>query len=205
MAKRKKRQGGHADAPSANGAAAPAPAPVHPDTGIPCPSEPRGRFVPLLYPGPAGRADAVLLSDWAFGWSVHWGPGGTSPHVVPDDDCPFCRAGQLPRWTAYVPCLTALTWRHRILQISSEAWLGCADLSSRQGSLRGLGVSLRRLGTAKNGKVTALVIATKAPPRLPDGYDVRPVLSRLWGMKEDWLETQCGPYQEGVKPPGVQP
>lgn len=173
------------------------------ESGLPVPQDLRAGYVPLLYPPTSGKVRGIALADWAFAWSCHWHDGRTFPHRIVSEDCPGCRAGQLARWSAYLPVLTLPDRRQRLMMISFEAWVNCRELSLQQGRLRGATIHLARTGTARQGRVVASFEATKPSEGLPDTFDPRPVLERLWGVKEGWLAAQ-GYSLAGDQPP-VEP
>jgi hypothetical protein len=166
-----------------------------PEAGMPATG--RAHYLSVIYPPVAGRVDAVILSDWALGWPLHWFRGRTFPHWASRDQCEGCRMGQLPRWTAWVHGLVIPTQRPYIVMISSEGWLGCPDLIARQGQLRGVTISLRRRGPSRQSPVQCLVLGTRAPAGLPPATDVRISLSRYWGYHDTWLTDQIGPDPAG--------
>lgn len=112
--------------------------------------------------------------------------------------CEQCALGRRPRWYGYVPALgqqwivtgkysdgTPFGGYHRpieevILELSETAY---KPLDGRQ--LRGIEVDLKRPGKDKRQPMRLQINEPPSIAHLPEPFDPRPVLYRLWGISED--------------------
>jgi hypothetical protein len=146
----------------------------------------------------------LALANAPLGVYVHWlqnpkqrGGGRTVPHTTPDDTCPICvEQNQRPRWHGYLACWWEHSSRFVVADLSLHAVQSCPELvPSHPFPLRGCYVTLSRIGKSNNSPVKATVMrSTIAPTDLPEPFDVRAALMRMWGLspsehlREDDLE-----------------
>jgi hypothetical protein len=120
----------------------------------------------------------------------------------PPNSCDQCRLSLLPRWCAYALAVAPANHQLVIVQVSLQAWKSCPDLARRHGDLRGLALTLHRRGAGRDQSTQATLTEGEWKMGPPPERDLRPYLSRWWGMAEDWLEWQGGPHPTGIAPPG---
>jgi hypothetical protein len=156
----------------------------------------------LVYPSPHGVLRVGLVSRWWFGWLSHWDGSRTLPHPMePPGSCEQCRLALLPRWCAYALAVAPANKELVMVQVSLQAWKSCPDLAKRHGDLRGQALTLHRRGAGPNQATQATLAPGEWKHGPPPEKDIRPFLSRWWGMRDDWLEWQGGPHHTGIAPP----
>src|SRR5207253_889169 len=114
----------------------------------------------------------------------HWTDGRTAPCF--GDACKTCPATR--RWKGYAPALVWLVnldtgkpgWVRVVLELTQQA---AASLDDRA-DLAGLVVTLRRGGKVSNSPLLATVSPRQLADPPPPPFDVKPVLTRLWGLRD---------------------
>lgn len=152
----------------------------------------------------------VLCVGEPQGVLTHWEPpagpherGRTRPCL--DGTCPYCVKGLSERWKWYVAARTRADhrtappgWKDGIFEMSA----GLAENLRNVESLRGKILLAKRKGNRANSPVGGEVIDQwPENDQLPQPWDVRPSLLRMWGMNPErrfaskWSEAGAG---EGV-------
>ena len=118
------------------------------------------RFLKLK---PGQRQHVTILSDTYTGGVTHYARGRMKLHRA--TDCPFCEAGQKPRWYAWLNVWTEKTATSWIVQMSTGQHGPLILAKDRWTTLRGLEAELARDGRAPNTPLT--ITFTGAPNILP--------------------------------------
>jgi hypothetical protein len=146
-----------------------------------------------------GTFDCVCLSSIAMGKYTHWWHGRTQP--CEGVDCPKCLSGSPRRWHSWVAVYNERSGRVFLLEVPAGAAKCLGDFRSKSGTLRGVGIALKRA----NGKVNGPVRVGFAKPRtnndlLPACPDVAALLERMWSARPGYDSTLESPALTMVKP-----
>ncbi len=170
------------------------------------PLEPTGIRRPVMRVKAGLRMRAILLGK-LLGRNCHFIDGRTKPCA--GQGCPVCRQ-QCRRWYGWAPALIVegrkvgmmgnqTTWRfplparEAVLELTESAY---ATIAGRE--LRGLCVDVFRAGNSERSPVRLEVIAADAfnlPGPLPDAFDPKSILSRLWSAPDAFGPV---PAREGI-------
>jgi hypothetical protein len=129
-----------------------------------------------------GQVVGICLSSELNGVLTHW-QGKTQPCL--GDECD-CRTKKLEtRFNAYIVLMLPRTGNKVIVQVSRNAAKGLRAGIKEHGKLRGMEVTLKRVGKNKNGKLVGVVcpLAFKGM-ELPPEPDVQAEMCRIWGIED---------------------
>ena len=136
---------------------------------------------------PTGKAFIRFLGNVVGVWT-HWLEGRSTPCL--GKECRHCLEGVPQRWKGYAPALWWKVWLDQKTGKQQGKWLavvveiteGLTELKGRP--LRGQVIELRRPGKRRNGPLEFSALDKPAAGDLPDAFDVRPILERLWGCRK---------------------
>ena len=147
------------------------------------------RFLKLK---PGQRQHVTILSDSYVGGVTHYARGRMKLHRAAD--CPFCEAGQKPRWYAWLNVWTEKTATSWIIQMSTGQHGALILAQDRWTTLRGLEAELSREGRAPN---TPLVIAISGAPNIqphhPEPVDIVALLTVYMDWSSGTAESEPPP------------
>lgn len=152
---------------------------------------------------PTGKAFIRFLGNVVGVWT-HWLEGRSTPCM--GKECRHCHDGAPQRWKSYAP---ALWWRTTLDQRTGKRasqWISVVEITEGLGELvgrplRGQVIELRRPGKRRNSPLEFSTLEEKVKGDLPDAFDVRPILEKLWGCRKRVVPT-C---QEGEAPEADSP
>lgn len=135
---------------------------------------------------PEGDSKVVLLGEPAGVWT-HWMGRRSLPCL--GEHCPTSRHRRPAQWYGYYPAVQLVTELHERgyrEQLGSKIVLPGsshfpAEISGK-GIVRGLVCTLRKEAGRREFHVKALAVAND-PSQLPETFNVRDVLYRLWGVR----------------------
>jgi len=144
---------------------------------------------------PAGQKHLVRLLDAMVWHPLHWVEGRSKPCL--GGECEQCKTNQRIHWSAYAPAMlwtrnldTGICfWKPIVLVLTAAA---AKKLENRD--CQDLLIRLSR-GTAKSSIVVVEIEPFDERPSLPEAksFDVRPILCRLWGIRERPTQTEDEP------------
>jgi len=158
------------------------------------PIESAGMKRPVVRVKPGERLRALLLGD-LVGRYCHFADGRTRP--CPGQGCSLCRE-QARRWYGWVPAFVSKLiarsrtgkdvdhWRcepasEAVLEFTEGAYAAIAT-----DDLRGLLIDLWRPAASARSPVRVEFVSDEVerPVVLPESFDVKPILGRLWGLPD---------------------
>lgn len=153
-----------------------------------CPQSAGPRLGIQVHSVPPGGHSFVRFLDQPVGVWLHWLDTLSRPCL--GHECPHCARGLAQRWKGYAAALLWArdsgtgkgVWRSVVCEITEAA---NAFLAARD--LRGLIVEFRRPGRRRNGLLEVTVLEKPCTDPLPEAFDVRPILERLWDMRQRHL------------------
>jgi len=149
-----------------------------------CPLPPplMSEYVRLIYPHSKTALHVVAVGERVHGFLTHWWDGRAVPCKGPGEECWYCQQRQQPRWNGYLNVIALPSLRRRILCITEGAYRHSKTLRDHDGTLRGKGLKLERMGTAKNAPVRVQVGTPASQVTLPSDWDLTATLCRIWGI-----------------------
>lgn len=131
------------------------------------------------------------LSDRPYVVGTHWNGSRAVRH--PRENCPFCASGKEIRWRGYVfGCADHLSPVY-IFEYTGGVGYEIGQFWTKEGTLRGARILLKRRGKAKNSPmVVQLGNEFMRSDKLPDVPDLAPFLCRIYDVasKQDLIEAQ---------------
>lgn len=142
---------------------------------------------PLRRIPPQGLANVIILSHDLWGTGTHYWGGRTVP--CHDDRCDACDAHNESRWHGYLCAWAPKTHYKFLLELTKAGAAAVIDERKKRHTIRGLILAAERLGRKANGKlVLHLTPSDWADDGLPPAVDVRSVMLKIWGIREDQAE-----------------
>lgn len=139
------------------------------------------RFIPIYSPRPGKGLYLWSLNDCAVTVPTHYVWRRTVPCVGAANACEGCAIKRQLRVKAYLGCYEPEFSRVVMLELTQEALAySNVELIKPKESLRAKYVHCWRLGAAVNGAVRVELADTRQAPSLPEAFDVRPALLRIW-------------------------
>lgn len=139
-------------------------------------------YIPLLRAPTMGSIEAALLDGHVHGFHLHAVNERDTPCA--GRDCQYRYNGQHrgTRWKGFLAAFDLKVGRKVVLEVTGEAYQHYLDHMRQDIPLeRGVMVSLRRLGRARNSPVKMDVRqAYVESDDLPDTFDVPMALFRIW-------------------------
>lgn len=139
-------------------------------------------YIPLIRAPQAGTVEAALLDGHVHGFALHAIDGRDTPCA--GEHCQYRVGSQHrgTRWKGFMAAFDLRMGRRIVLEVTGEAYQHYLDHMRQNIPLeRGVMVSLKRLGRAKNSPVKMDVRqAYVESDDLPDTFDVPAVLYRIW-------------------------
>lgn len=167
------------------------------------------RFDPQVFWVRSGGREFVRLLDRPVGVVLHW---ISTPHLKPKGRsmpctgklCRYCHDGSRREVKAYGPALhwkrdlmahetkggKGGTWDRCVVEIPGEPW---EDLQAQVLAVtphgtdpqwRGAVLEMSRPGGAGNSRVFVTLLERQLTDPLPEAFDVRPILMRVWGLRD---------------------
>lgn len=160
-------------------------------------STPRLSFIKLP---PGTHQTIVVLSHTWTGGITHYAGGRMKLHA--DENCPYCEAGQKPRWYAWLHIMTQKTRRQFIAQLPSSSHGVLLKHFETHGTLRSFTAELARRGKAPNTPTTITMDAFKEPSNdLPEPAKLPELLQAYmqWTSGTGSEQTSSPPTEGGDK------
>ncbi len=147
------------------------------------PPEPREDRYDLVSPEPGLKVNGIAVNDSVTGVLIHFVDGYSTPCIGESCGCYGCRLGWRPKWKGYLPICFPYNGRVQIAEITEGAFSRCKEVHEID-SLRGLEITLRRVGKIKHGRVEMDVGTRRVPDEsLPKRIDCERFLRFLWGRQ----------------------
>jgi hypothetical protein len=144
---------------------------------------------------PGAGSKGVIVSYDVIGTELHFWKGRSVPCT--GNTCTACQSGQQPRWKGYVQVLAAATNVVVICELTDRCVPAIDEAKRIHGSLRGLGVHIRRANARVNGPLEIEFAGTqRSDGELPDPADLIEMLERMWEQRQTALpgcETEADP------------
>lgn len=139
-----------------------------------------------------GRLHVVILSHDMQCAPTHYFAGRTRP--CSGTACQACARNHMPRWHGWIAAIDLDTNEHVVVELSRAVCDKVTAIFDERRTLRGMRMILER----KNPKPNAAIHARFAPPaagtgELEEAPDVRPILARIWEIKDDAAIPRAAP------------
>jgi hypothetical protein len=157
------------------------------------PSADKPKRYDILSPRTGEQVGGLCLSERVLGVITHWIDGRTMPCVKVLSYCEGCSRKLPSRWKGYLAIMKPVDGKYAILELTEEARRSCPDLGPDKWSLRGKRILLTRRGTSKRAAVTATILAGEAQKCLPEGFNLKEALMRIW--RGGWEKGDQGPWK----------
>lgn len=169
----------------------------------------------------AGATEYVRLLAEPQRVRTHW---ISDPHLRPKGrtrpctgrDCEHCEVGSVQELKAYAAALRWVrdplahlrkggrggTWDRVVAEFPTEAWHQlAAEVLARvpeggEPQWRGVVVELTRPGKKHNGRVRARIFEKQLTDPVPEAFDVKPILLRVWSIRPRVLPAEPPAAQE---------
>lgn len=162
-----------------------------PDWSNEVPDDPRGLALPIRRTPPHGALLAVVTSIDLIGTRTHFWQRRTMPHEK--INCEACKAGIPTRWHSYLSAWDHHTKMHFLFELTAQAAQHFVTFRKAHGTLRGCLFKASRWRQIPNGRV---LIECKpydiVSHPIPKGPDLIAVLSILWNLPPDQMNTDAG-------------
>lgn len=138
----------------------------------------------ILSPKPGEDVKAQILSDRPIATWGHFHEGRTYPCSRDPKTCGFCFKNISPRWKCYLAAIIPYTGKMYLVEITQRAAYECVQLRDPKCNLRGMMITLHRLGQAKNSPVACRIEKTHLESqlkKLPPAFDVVDAIKNMWG------------------------
>jgi hypothetical protein len=143
-----------------------------------------GREWRVLRVPPKGLAGLIVLSDELVGTDTHYFGGRTVPHA--QENCQACAAGNQRRWHGYLAVWSPKHNTKWILEITDAAGDTVKKIKQKRPSLRSMSFAGQRVPVKPNGTlIVQLTDSDWAADGLPRAPDLRRMLMRMWGFREE--------------------
>jgi hypothetical protein len=139
-----------------------------------------------------GRLVAVILSHDLQCAPTHYYAGRTRPCT--GATCEACAHNHLARWNGYVAAIDLDRNEHIIIELTRNVCdIVAAEFDARR-TLKGVRIMLERRAPRANARISCKL----APPATGTGEleaapDVRPILARIWEIKDDQAIPRVAP------------
>jgi hypothetical protein len=158
------------------------------NTGPPKKEKPKA---PIKRPKTAQTVRYVLLDEQVTEVWTHWIGGRTQPCLGKSCECANWPPKQNQRWKGYLMALEKPAHQLVIVELTPEAFSGCAELQDRSRSLRGALLTLQRQGTQPNGRVKAAVQYSTSDNLKGSPVSVKEALWDVWFAEGESRLTQA--------------
>jgi hypothetical protein len=151
--------------------------------GLPPSSANLAPFTEIKTPTFFTPVTGVLLSGQMLYRALHYDHASGHSYPCPGPGrCEACGAGRPQFLTAWLACCGERTCYRFIMQLSAAAIEDVRGICARQPLLRGLILTTTRQDTRRNAKMRCEFIGRDNRDFLPEPFDVRAVLERIWGV-----------------------
>lgn len=142
------------------------------------------RFIPIYSAVPGATFELAIVSDQLVTVVTHYMHRRTFPCVGEANSCEGCAAHRQARVKGYFGCWEKQFNRLVMAELTTEAMSRSnVPLAPRASGFRGRVIKLWRIGKGENGAVRCAFHDVKEPLELPDEFDVRAALTRIWNGK----------------------
>lgn len=142
------------------------------------------RFIPIYSAVPNFTYTLAVVSNELVTVSTHYVHKRTLPCVGEANECEGCQARRQVRVKGYLGCYEKSFDRLVIAELTNEAMTHSnIPLTPGASGFRGRAVKLWRIGKGVNGAVRCDFHDVKEPLELPEEFDVRAALTRIWNGK----------------------
>jgi len=146
-----------------------------------------GREWRVLRVPPKGIGGLIILSHEVVGTDTHYFGGRTVPHGK--EQCNACDAGNQKRWHGYLAVWNPKAASKWILEITDAAGDTFKKMFAKRTTLRTLSFAGQRVPCKPNGTlIVRLTESDWASDGLPHAPDLRRMLMRMWGFREETYE-----------------
>ncbi len=153
------------------------------EEGFPARPTATGPRIDVWTPTFARPIRATILSARLFTRKKHFDTTSRKPFVCTGREvCPYCVADCPSYLTGFMACCRTGTRVLGVLQLSESALEALRPYHNRHPVQRGLEVMTGRADARGNARMTLDVLGLLDPRDLPEPFDPRPVLERVWGM-----------------------
>lgn len=158
--------------------------------GIPPRAERVAPRIDVLTPTYFHPVFATLLSNRVWTRWKHYDTETKRPFPCSASvTCGSCLAGLIKYPTGFVCCCSDRSYRLVILQLSDLALADLENYAEKAPLVRGLKLKTVRQDSRKNAKMHAHILGRDEREDLPDPFDPRPTLERMWGAADTRLMT----------------
>ena len=129
---------------------------------------------------------------------MHWHALEKKSLPCTGPDCSLCPEPR--RWKGYAP---ALLWRHiekNWAPIVADITENSIEITRENEPLRGKIFEVRRPGQRNNSPIIMTFREDKGTDNLPEPFDVKPILVRLWGYQLRSSELRTSDNHENILP-----
>jgi len=170
---------------------------IQPRWEVSPPDRDRLQHLPLRRIGAQTSLKAAITSPAILGVLTHFMGGRTLACI--QGDCPGCTAKLPQRWEGYLGVWTTKPCKHIILAVTPGAALGIGDTAPDPVNLRGLYLTVERLGRRANSRLQARVEEVELGQiKLPEIPDLKAHLLHIWGLDQAHLGTDNPDYAAEV-------
>lgn len=139
------------------------------------------RFIPIYSAQPLVTLSVHVVSHKLTTVATHYFHARTIPCVGEANECAGCKCGQGKRVKGYLGAFEPAFSRLCILELTHEGMRTCnVDLFNDNIDLRGFIASVKRIGKGRNGAMRCEMGGLQQLQGLPESFDVRAVLCRIW-------------------------
>jgi len=158
------------------------------------------QFIPIVRPRAGETVRGICLCMAMSTCRLHFVDERTVPCRGERRGCPHCKDKLSRIFRGYVGCLLLPSQRLTVFEITTWAAQHCPKLTDKSFNLRAVRLSLSRPARQPKGRVTAELdqvrIRTEA---LPEAFDVRKALLRVWSREEEDQDHIFGLASAGEK------
>lgn len=139
------------------------------------------RFIPIYSAQPQVTYSLAIVTDELVLVSTHYVHKRTIPCIGKANDCEGCKGDRQTRVKGYLGCFEPNFDRLVIAELTNEAMTNCnVPMTVGSKGFRERALKLWRIGKGRNGAVRCEVYDPKEEVELPEEFDVRATLVRIW-------------------------
>jgi len=139
----------------------------------------------------------TVLSERLIGLMTHYVDGRTQACIR--NGCLHCLGGMMPRWKGYLHfALDGTPPREIALEVPAAAGEMIRLTQEAEGSLRGVRLSLRRVGNKVNGQVRVKVSSLRGDVEDLPELTLRPMLERIFGLAPVSRQIDAMPIRDEI-------
>jgi len=147
------------------------------------PQDDRAYSLPLARTPANGKLIGIITTHDLIGCATHWYGGRTIP--CEGETCKACLEGVPWRWHSYIAAMLKGTRHHVLLEFTAQASEKLIEYRDAHKTLRGCGITAKRLRNRANGRVMLTCTQTDLESiHLPPEPNVTKALSLIWGLPQ---------------------